>query len=133
VVEGGESVEALSKGLQNALWQAGGTSQEHRTDSLSAAFKNLAEEEDFTVRYTALLGHYDMAGTRNNRGVSHENGSVESSHRYLKEAIERAHLQGLPVRRTTDFVEEEARVTRCGTFTVRATRSCNGKAEMWSC
>ena len=159
VVEGGESFEALSKGLQNALWQAGGAPQEHRTDSLSAAFKNLTEEQDFTVRYTALLDHYDMAGTRNNRGVSNENGSVESSHRYLKEAleqalllrghrdfetraayevfvreavmrrnrrnaaafrIEREQLQDLPIRRTTDFVEEEARVTRCGTFTVRA-------------
>jgi hypothetical protein len=159
VVEGGESFEALSKGLQNALWQAGGAPQEHRTDSLSAAFKNLTEEQDFTVRYTALLDHYDMAGTRNNRGVSNENGSVESSHRYLKEAIEQAlllrghrdfetraayegfvreavmrrnrrnaaafriereQLQDLPIRRSTDFVEEEARVTRCGTFTVRA-------------
>jgi len=159
VVEGGESFEALSKGLQNALWQAGGAPQEHRSDSLSAAFKNLAEEEDFTVRYTALLDHYGMVGTRNNRGVSHENGSVESSHRYLKEAIdqalllrghrdfedrvayegfvrdavmrrnrrnaaafriEREQLLDLPGRRTTDFVEEEARVTRCGTFTVRA-------------
>lgn len=159
VVEGGESFEALSKGLQNALWQAGGAPQEHRSDSLSAAFKNLAQEEDFTVRYTALLAHYGMVGTRNNRGVSHENGSVESSHRYLKEAIdqalllrghrdfedraayegfvrdavmrrnrrnaaafriEREQLLDLPGRRTTDFVEEEARVTRCGTFTVRA-------------
>ena len=159
VVEGGESFEALSKGLQNALWQAGGAPQEHRSDSLSAAFKNLTEEKDFTVRYTALLDHYGMAGTRNNRGVSHENGSVESSHRYLKEAIEQAlllrghrdfedraayeafvreavmrrnrrnaaafriereQLQELPARRSTDFVEEEARVTRCGTFTVRA-------------
>ena len=159
VVDGGESFEALSKGLQNALWQAGGAPQEHRTDSLSAAFKNLAQEEDFTARYTALLDHYGMAGTRNNRGLSHENGSVESPHRYLKEAleqalllrghrdfddrlayegfvreavmrrnrrhaaafrIEREQLQDLPVRRTTDFVEEEARVTRCGTFTVRA-------------
>jgi hypothetical protein len=159
VVEGGESFEALSRGLQNALWQAGGAPQEHRSDSLSAAFRNLAEEADFTVRYTALLDHYGMAGTRNNRGVSHENGSVEASHRYLKEAleqalllrghrefadraaydgfvreavmrrnrrnaaafrIEREQLQDLPERRTTDFVEEEARVTRCGTFTVRA-------------
>ena len=33
--------------------------------------------------------------------------------------IEREQLQELPERRTTDFVEEEARVTRCGTFTVR--------------
>jgi len=31
VVEGGESFEAQSKGLQNALWQAGGASQEHRS------------------------------------------------------------------------------------------------------
>ena len=159
VVEGGESFEALSKGLQNALWQAGGTPREHRSDSLSAAFKNLTEEQDFTVRYAALLDHYGMTGTRNNRGLSHENGSVESSHRYLKEAleqalllrghrdfddraaydafvretvmrrnrrnaaafrIEREQLCPLPVRRTTDFVEDEARVTRCGTFTVRA-------------
>ena len=51
----GESFEALSKGLQNALWQAGGSPREHRTDSLSAAFKNLTEAQAFTVRYTALL------------------------------------------------------------------------------
>lgn len=158
VVAGGESFEALSKGLQNALWQAGGAPQEHRTDSLSAAFKNLTEAEDFTVRYAALLDHYGMAGTRNNRGLGHENGSVESPHRFLKEAleqalllrghrdftdrqayegfvrdavlrrnrrhaaafrIEREQLQDLPVRRSTDFVEAEARVTRCGTFSVR--------------
>ena len=158
VVAGGESFEALSKGLQNALWQAGGAPQEHRTDSLSAAFKNLTEAEDFTVRYAALLDHYGMAGTRNNRGLGHENGSVESPHRFLKEAIEQAlllrghrdfadrlgyedfvrdavlrrnrrhaaafriereQLQALPARRSTDFVEAEARVTRCGTFTVR--------------
>jgi hypothetical protein len=158
VVEGGESFEALSTGLQNALWQAGGCPREHRTDSLSAAFKNLQREEDFTARYAALIEHYGMTGTRNNVGVAHENGSVESSHRHLKESIdqalmlrghrdfadraaygdfvrevvmrrnrrnaaafnvEREHLQDLPLRRTTDFVEEEARVTRCGTFTVR--------------
>ncbi|MEX3683278.1 hypothetical protein AB3X89_40530, partial [Paraburkholderia sp. BR14320] len=44
VVEGGESFEALANGLQNALWQAGGCPREHRTDSLSAAFKNLSEK-----------------------------------------------------------------------------------------
>lgn len=65
---------------------------EYRTESLSAAFKNLADEQDFTVRYTALLAHYGLAGTRNNRGVSHENGSLESSHRYLKEALKQALL-----------------------------------------
>lgn len=158
VVDGGESFHALATGLQNALWQAGGCPREHRSDSLSAAFRNLQEKDDFTVRYAALLEHYGMEGTRNNRGLGHENGSVESSHRYLKDQVdqalelrghrdfadraaydefvrgvvmrrnrrnaaafqvEREYLLDLPEHRTTDFVEEEARVTRCSTFTVR--------------
>ena len=104
VIDGGESFEALSQGLQNALWQAGGAPREHRTDSLSAAFKNLKDEEDFTARYTALLDHYGMAGTRNNRGQSHENGSVESSHRYLKQAVD----QALLLRGHRDFEDRTA-------------------------
>ncbi|WP_228939410.1 IS21 family transposase, partial [Paraburkholderia saeva] len=104
VVEGGESFEALSMGLQNALWQAGGCPREHRTDSLSAAFRNLADEDDFTARYAALLEHYGMHGTRNNRGLGHENGSVESSHRYLKEAVD----QALMLRGHRDFVDRAA-------------------------
>ena len=44
----GESFSALAEGLQNALWLIGGVPREHRTDSLSAAFKNLSEQEDFT-------------------------------------------------------------------------------------
>jgi hypothetical protein len=35
---GGESFIALSGGLQAALWRLGGVPEEHRTDSLSAAF-----------------------------------------------------------------------------------------------
>jgi hypothetical protein len=72
------------------LWQASGCSRERRTDSLSAALKNPQERDDFTVRYSALLEHYGMVGTRNNPGQSHENGSAESSHRPLKEAIDQA-------------------------------------------
>lgn len=104
VVEGGESFEALAVGLQNALWQAGGCPREHRSDSLSAAFKNLTEQEDFTKRYAALLDHYGMEGTRNNRGLGHENGSVESSHRYLKEAVD----QALMLRGHRDFADRSA-------------------------
>ena len=44
VVRGGESFQALASGLQEALWMAGGVPEEHRTDSLSAAFNNLAEQ-----------------------------------------------------------------------------------------
>jgi hypothetical protein len=44
VVLGGESFVALAEGLQNALWALGGVPKEHRSDSLSAAFRNLAAE-----------------------------------------------------------------------------------------
>ena len=41
VVLGGESFVALAEGLQNALWALGGAPEQHRSDSLSAAFRNL--------------------------------------------------------------------------------------------
>src|SRR5438132_11608755 len=86
VVLGGESFVALAGGLQNALWVLGGAPREHRSDSLSAAFRNLDRDaqEDLTLRYQALMRHYDMMPTRNNLGVAHENGSIESSHGHLK-------------------------------------------------
>ena len=94
VILGGESFVALAEGLQNALWALGGVPQYHRTDSLSAAFRNLSrdEEEDLTRRYDALVAHYGMEPTRNNPGVAHENGSIESVHGHLKKAVEDALL-----------------------------------------
>ena len=44
VVLGGESYVALAGGLQDALWALGGVPKEHRTDSLSAAFRNLKRD-----------------------------------------------------------------------------------------
>ena len=62
VILGGESFVALAEGLQNALWLLGGAPRQHRTDSLSAAFRNLdaAAEADLTLRYDALCSHYGM-------------------------------------------------------------------------
>ena len=94
VILGGESYVALAEGLQNALWALGGAPREHRTDSLSAAFRNLDSEaaKDLTARYEALCAHYRMLPTRNNTGIAHENGSIESSHGHLKKAVEDAVL-----------------------------------------
>ena len=80
VVLGGESFTALASGLQNALWQLGGAPREHRTDSLSAAFANLDRDagEDLRGRYETLCNDCGMEPTRNNRGVAHENGAIES-------------------------------------------------------
>jgi transcriptional regulator with XRE-family HTH domain len=89
VIRSGESFQALSEGLQEALFYLGGAPQEHRTDSLSAAFKNLSKEAklDLTEQYEALCDYYGMRSTRNNKGKKHENGSVESSHGHLKNRI----------------------------------------------
>jgi transposase InsO family protein len=101
VILGGESYVALAEGLQNALWALGGAPLMHRSDSLSAAFRNLDREarEDLTSRYDALCSHYRMEPTRNNRGVAHENGAIESPHGHLKNSIRDALL----MRGTIDF------------------------------
>lgn len=158
VFEGGESFIALSTGLQSALWHLGGVPEEHRTDSLSAAFNNLAEQEELTRRYAALCKHYDMRASRCNPGQSQENGSIESRHDSLKTAldqalrlrgsrcfderaaydalvativarfnarasvrlvVERAMLRPLPARRTAEYEEVPARVSKYAIFMVR--------------
>jgi len=103
VILGGESYVALAEGLQNALWALGGAPREHRSDSLSAAFRNLDRDarEDLTRRYEALCAHYGMEPTRNNRGVAHENGAIESPHGHLKHAIRDALL----LRGSRDFTD----------------------------
>lgn len=88
LVTGGESFLALSTGLQAALWKLGGVPEEHRTDSRSAAFSNLAEEQELTRRYDDLC-HYGMRASRCNPGQSHENGAIESRHDSLKTALDR--------------------------------------------
>ena len=103
VVLGGESYVALAEGLQNALWALGGAPREHRSDSLSAAFRNLDTDarEDLTRRYDALCAHYGMEPTRNNRGIAHENGAIESPHGHLKKAV----VDALLMRGTSDFAD----------------------------
>lgn len=106
VVLGGESYVALAEGLQNALWSLGGVPEEHRTDSLSAAFKNLdrSAQADLTDRVDALCRHYGMTPSRNNKGVAHENGAIEGPHGHLKRAIEDA----LIMRGSRDFEDLDA-------------------------
>ena len=106
VVLGGESFTALATGLQNALWSLGGSPEEHRSDSLSAAFRNLEPDaaEDATRGYEALCEHYRMRPSRNNRGIAHENGSIEGPHAHLKDSLG----QALLLRGSRDFDDLDA-------------------------
>jgi transposase InsO family protein len=158
VITEDESFLALSSGLQAALWRLGGVPEEHRTDSLSAAFNNLAEQQELTRRYEDLCRHYGMRASRCNPGQSHENGAIESRHDSLKTAIdqglrlrgsrrfddrtgyeafveqivqrfnarvakrlaaERPMLKCLPPRRTAEYEELPARVSKYAIFTVK--------------
>jgi hypothetical protein len=78
IIQGGESFIGLSEGLQNALNACGGAPKLHRTDSLSAAYRNMAGKryKPLTRFYDELCEHYRMRPTRNNTGLAHENGSI---------------------------------------------------------
>jgi len=101
VILGGESFESLSSGMQNAFWRSGGTPKTHRTDSLSAAYKNHTEETLLTTRYENLCKHYHVTPTRNNKGVAHENGAIESANGHFKRKVE----QQLLLRGSRDFTD----------------------------
>jgi hypothetical protein len=101
-----ETFEALAEGIEKALWHIGGVPLQHRTDHLSAAVRHLRkeEQEDWTLRYQALMAHYGMQPTWNNTGVAHENGDVEQSHHRFKQAVD----QALRVRGSRDFATRAA-------------------------
>jgi len=101
VVLGGESYPALAEGLRQALSDLGGVPKTHRTDSLSAAYKNLTSVADFTAAYEQLCRHYGMQPTRNNRGECHENGAIEGPNGHLKRRLD----QALLLRNSRDFID----------------------------
>lgn len=125
VICGGESFTALSTGLQNALWRSGGSPLEHRTDSLSAAFNNLSEKEHLTIRYDAVCKHYKIKATRNNLGLSHENGAIESPHGHLKRRI----TQALILRKSNDFSSLEEYQTFIDAIVSKINRQCHTRFQ----
>ena len=124
VIQGGESFTALTEGLQEALWQLGAVPQTHRTDRLSAAYRNLAEDDDAAAGYRSFCTHYGLDPTRNNLGVSHENGSVESSHGHLKTGLREA----LDLRGSREFADLAAYQDFLNEFVAR--RNARRRAEV---
>jgi len=85
-----ESFDSLTMGYMKAAAELGAVADEHRTDNLTAAVTNHGNSHVFNERWGAFLGHYDVKPSKNNAGVSHENGSVEKSHDLLKNALRQA-------------------------------------------
>ncbi len=124
VIHGGESFVALAEALQNALEACGGVPAEHRTDSLSACFRNRdgSYAGDYTSRYRELCAHLGVIATRNNRGVAHENGAIEGPHRHWKHRLEQQLLQ----RGSRDFATE----TEYRQLVARVSATLNSRTEV---
>ncbi|MDT4289577.1 IS21 family transposase [Methylomonas sp. MO1] len=123
IVLGGESYSALADGLQSALMLAGGSPLEHRTDSLSAAFNNHRDEQTLTQSYEALCTHYRLRATRNNCGVSHENGAIECAHGSFKHRLD----QALKLRGSSDFADIKAYQAFLDHVSERLNRRCQAR------
>lgn len=98
-----ESYQALSEGLQDALWKLGGVPEMHRTDRLSAAVHQDLNPEEFTARYRRLLRHYGMRPASIQAGKANENGDIEQRHYRFKRALD----QALMLRGSRDFDSRE--------------------------
>ena len=94
-----ESLESLSEGWQNAVWELGAVAAEHRTDSLSSAVNNMSNLEEFNQRYEGLMRYYGVKPQHTNPVSPNENGDAEQSHHRFKRAVE----QTLLLRGSRDF------------------------------
>ena len=98
-----ESFATLIKGFEQGVLELGGVACEHRTDNLTAATQKMGNDRIFTQRWREFLEHYQVQPSRNNPGVSHENGSIEKSHHTFKNAVD----QHLMLRQSRDFKTQE--------------------------
>ncbi len=105
-----ESFEALSAGLQNALWALGKVPGMHRTDQLTAAVNQIGGPDPraaFQRRYLEVLDHYGLTGQKIQAGRANENGDAEQSHHRFKNRLD----QALMLRGSRDFEAIEGYMT----------------------
>lgn len=104
-----ESLLALRRGIQAALFRLGRVPREHWTDNSSAATHRPGPDEGTTRRrfndnYLKLMNHFGMAPRTIQVGAPHENGDVES----LNGALKRRIRQYLLLRGSSNFPDVAA-------------------------
>ena len=108
-----ESIAALRKGVQRALFQLGRRPEWHQTDCSTAATHKIPEgqaaliedgKRPFNVEYIALMKHLGMKPRTTAVGAKEQNGDVESGNGALKRRLE----QALLVRGSRDFESVDA-------------------------
>ena len=100
-----ESMVALRRGVQAALFQLGCVPRFHQTDHSTAATHQItrdAEDRTFNEEYKTLMRHLGMEPRTTAVGAKEQNGDVEAGHRVLKRRLE----QALLVRGSRDFSDQ---------------------------
>jgi hypothetical protein len=107
-----ESMAALRKGVQRALFQLGRVPKYHQTDNSTAATHRIPDGKSvvlegrrrtFNEDYLALMRHFGMTPRTTEVGAKEQNGDVEASNGALKRRLE----QALLVRGSRDFESVE--------------------------
>jgi hypothetical protein len=96
-----ESLAALRRGLQRALFQLGRVPAEHQTDNSTAATHRIPDgkkkeetgrSRPFNAEYLAVMRHFGMKPRTTAVGAKEQNGDVEASNGALKRRLEQALL-----------------------------------------
>jgi hypothetical protein len=108
-----ESMAALRRGVQAALFQLGRVPDYHQTDNSTAATHRIPDgkreladggKRPFNEEYLALMRHFGMKPRTTAIGAKEQNGDVEASNGALKRRLN----QALLVRGSRDFESVEA-------------------------
>jgi len=108
-----ESMAALRRGVQRALFQLGRVPSYHQTDCSTAATHKIpagqvayveGRQRPFNAEYVALMRHLGMTPRTTAVGAKEQNGDVEASNGAVKRRLE----QALLVRGSRDFESTEA-------------------------
>jgi hypothetical protein len=109
-----ESMAALRRGVQRALFQLGRVPLYHQTDNSTAATHRIPDgkcvvvdgggKRPFNEDYLAVMRHFGMTPRTTEVGAKEQNGDVEASNGALKRRLE----QALLLRDSRDFASVDA-------------------------
>ena len=100
-----ESMPALKRGAQYALFSLGRIPKFHQTDNSTAATHTISTgSRGFNEEYEALMKHLGMEPRTTGVGKKEQNGDIEASHGAFKRSLK----QHLLLRRSRDFESVEA-------------------------
>ena len=100
-----ESLAALQRGVQEALFRLGHRTTWHQTDNSTAATHDLrTDKRGFNAAYGKVMEHFGLKPRTIKVGKSNQNGDTESLHNVLKKRLK----QHLILRGSRDFESVKA-------------------------